>query len=77
MRASRGLAREVLKGVWILSGVHFWRLLRLSLPFSGGVSRFRFLRGVGGGILWWSFPDVSEVSREIGVCVWVCCGVLS
>ena len=57
-----------------------WRLLRLSRPFFGGDSRFRFLRGVGGGILWWVFPmerpGVSEVSGETGVCVWVCCGVL-
>ncbi len=57
-----------------------WRLLRLSRPVSGGVSRFCFLRGVGGGILWWALPierpGVSGVRRKVGVCVWVGCGVL-
>ena len=47
----------------------------MSHPFSGDVIRFRFLRGVGGGILWWELPmerpGVSEVSRKIRASVWV------
>ncbi len=55
-----------------------WKLLRLSRPVSGGVSRFRFLIGVGEGIPWWELPmecpGVSGVRREVGVCVGVMWG---
>ena len=69
---SRSCPRGVKRCVYPVRGT-LWRFFRSSRPFSGGVSRFRFLRSVGGGILWWTLPmerpGVSEVSREIGGCM--------
>ena len=52
----------------------------LSHPVPGGDIRFSFLRGTGGGVLWWTLPierpDVGEVKEEVRGYMWVCCGVL-